>query len=188
MEIKTIAIFASGNGSNAENIINYFSKNESLNFIIFCNNPKALVLERAKRLNIFSILFSKENFEDNSLTNILKKLGIEFIVLSGFLWKIPRNIISCYQNKIINIHPALLPKYGGKGMYGINIHNSVFKNKESETGITIHFINENYDEGEIILQKKIDISNVKSPEEIAKKVGELEYKYFPEILEKLFYD
>ena len=187
MKYKNIAIFASGNGTNAENIINFFYKNDNINISsIFCNSKNAFVLERAKKFNIGSVIFNKKEFINGKILEELKKKNIDFIVLAGFLWKIPTDIIDFYSNKIINIHPALLPNYGGKGMYGMNIHNLVFKNKEKKTGITIHFVNENYDEGNIIFQKEVDISNVKSANEIAIKIHQLEQEFFPKILEQEF--
>jgi len=147
-----IAIFASGSGSNAQNITEYFSKNPNISIsLILANKPDAYVLKRADNLNIPSFIFSNKELQNTEIViNKLKEFDIDFIVLAGFLLKIPSSLTTAFPNKIINIHPALLPKYGGKGMYGINVHNAVVENKEKESGITIHFVNENYDEGQII--------------------------------------
>jgi len=184
--MKRIAIFASGYGTNAENIINYFNaKKTAIVTKVFCNNPNATIFERCKRLQIDAVLFSKDDFFNADLVlNQVKKVA-DYIVLAGFLLKIPSNILEHYPNKIINIHPALLPKYGGKGMYGMHVHNAVKENKESETGITIHYVNENYDEGAIIFQAKTQLTPSDSPEDIAAKIHTLEYKHFPEVIESV---
>ncbi len=184
--MKRIAIFASGSGSNAENIINYFTLNKTaIVSKVFCNNPNAKVFERCKRLQIDSVLFSKEDFFSTDVVlNQLKEVA-DYIVLAGFLLKIPTTIIDAYPNKIINIHPALLPKYGGKGMYGMRVHNAVKENKDSETGITIHFVNENYDEGAIIFQATTKLEDSDAAEDIAQKIHTLEYKHFPKVIESV---
>lgn len=182
-----IAIFASGNGSNAENIIKYFKDHDKISVeLVLTNNPNAYVIERAKNNNVKCIIFNKYDlyYSDNVL-NILKENNIDFIVLAGFLWLIPESIIKNYPQKIINIHPALLPKYGGKGMYGMNVHKAVIENKEKESGITIHYVNEKYDEGDIIFQKKVEVSSSDTPETLANKIHELEYQYYPVIIENL---
>lgn len=181
-----IAILASGSGSNAENIAKHFLDHKNIKITYILTNKKgAFVLERAKKLNINSKVFSnKEMKEQNELVELLK-LEADYIVLAGFLLKVPQNIIDAFPNKIINIHPALLPKYGGKGMYGMHVHNAVKENKETETGITIHFVNENYDEGAIIYQAKTAISPNDTPEDIASKVHVLEYEHFPRVIEEV---
>ena len=182
----SILIFASGNGSNAENIITFFQKKSiHINWIIITNNSNAGVIERSVRLNIPFMVFSKDDFYNN---NVLKKINLinpSLIVLAGFLLKIPKKIIENFPNKIINIHPSLLPKYGGKGMYGINVHKKVIENQESESGISIHYVNQNYDEGKVIFQKSITISYPTDASNLSKKIHELEMKYFPEVIEKL---
>lgn len=185
--LKRIAILASGSGTNTENIINYFSNNPAVEISMILSNKKdAYVLHRAERLNVNSIVFSRDEFfKSNKVLSMLYSKKIDLIVLAGFLWLIPNEIISSFRNKIINIHPALLPKYGGKGMYGSFVHESVIKNKEKESGITIHYVNEFYDEGQIIFQKKVIISENDTPESLAKKIHTLEYKYFPEIIEQI---
>lgn len=185
--LKRIAILASGSGTNAENIINYFSNNPAVEISMILSNKKdAYVLHRAERLNVNFIVFSRDEFfKSNKVLSMLYSKKIDLIVLAGFLWLIPNEIISSFRNKIINIHPALLPKYGGKGMYGSFVHESVIKNKEKESGITIHYVNEFYDEGQIIFQKKVIVSENDTPESLAKKIHTLEYKYFPEIIEQI---
>jgi phosphoribosylglycinamide formyltransferase-1 len=185
METKKIALFASGSGSNAQNIIEYFSDNEYVEIdSLWSNNKDAYALERAKRFNIEGFVFNREEFRDSSLVvEKLKARGVNLIVLAGFLWLIPTDLINNF--KIINIHPALLPKYGGKGMYGMNVHKAVVDNKETESGISIHFVNENYDEGKLIYQAKCAVVPEDTPEDVANKIHELEYKYFPEIIEKV---
>jgi len=182
-----IAIFASGSGSNAENIANYFSANSNVEIsLILTNNPNAFVLERAKKLNIKSHIFSKSDFsKTDSILHILEKNNINMIVLAGFLLKIPKNLIKEFPNKIVNIHPALLPKYGGKGMYGDKVHQSVVEAKETESGITIHYVNEHYDEGEIIFQAKCTVIESDTYKDVASKIHELEYEHFPKVIEKL---
>jgi phosphoribosylglycinamide formyltransferase-1 len=184
--MKRIVIFASGSGSNAENIIGFFQTKKSISVThVLTNNQRAKVLDRCKRLNINSSVFNKEDFTvTDKVLDFLKKEA-DYIILAGFLWRIPSKIVEAFPDKIINIHPALLPKYGGKGMYGMNVHKAVKDNSEKETGITIHYVNENYDEGAIIFQAKTELTNEDSPEDIAQKVHDLEYKYFPEIIEKV---
>jgi phosphoribosylglycinamide formyltransferase-1 len=184
--MKRIILFASGSGTNAENIINYFDDSENVTIAkVLCNKKNAKVFDRCKNLNIDCIHFTKDNFvTTDNILNLLKKEA-DFIVLAGFLWRIPEKIVQAFPNKIVNIHPALLPKYGGKGMYGMHVHNAVKKNKETETGITIHFVNEHYDEGAIIFQAKTKVEVDDSPEDIAKKVHALEYQHFPSVIEEV---
>ena len=182
----SILIFASGNGSNAENIITFFRKKSiHINWIIITNNSDAGVIERSVRLNIQFMVFSKDDFYNNNVLEKINLINPSLIVLAGFLLKIPEKIIENFPNKIINIHPSLLPKYGGKGMYGINVHKKVIENQESESGISIHYVNQNYDEGKVIFQKSITISYPTDASNLSKKIHELEMKYFPEVIEKL---
>jgi phosphoribosylglycinamide formyltransferase-1 len=184
--MKKIVLFASGNGTNAEEIIRFFTNNSLVNVThVFTNNSNAQVLERAKKLEVKTLLFNKKELNETLVLEKLNDIKPDLIVLAGFLLKFPEHIIEAYPNKVINIHPALLPNYGGKGMYGMNVHNAVFENKESETGITIHFVTPDYDEGAIIFQKKTTIITCKSPEEIAAKVHQLEHKHFPEIISNI---
>ncbi|MFV8324577.1 phosphoribosylglycinamide formyltransferase [Flavobacterium sp. ZS1P14] len=184
--MKKIVVFASGSGTNAENIIKYFAATEIGRVeVVFTNNPNAKVIERARNYGIRTEIFSKEELIESKVLQIINKIQPDLIVLAGFLLKFPENIIAAYPNKIINIHPALLPKYGGKGMYGMHIHRAIVGNKERETGITVHFVNEHYDEGNILFQKNVVLSGNETPEEVAEKIHELEQKYFPEVIEKL---
>jgi len=184
--MKNIIIFASGSGSNAETIINYFKNSHFVRITaVFTNKPNAGVIEKAKNHGISSEIFSKDDFQDKKFLDIISKYKPELIVLAGFLLKVPEYLINTFPNKIINIHPALLPNYGGKGMYGMNVHKAVFENKDKLSGMTIHFVNEHYDEGNIIFQESIDVSDCSSPEEVAQKVLSLEHKNYPAIIEKL---
>ncbi len=184
--MKSIAIFASGNGSNAENIINFFSDNNDINIgLILSNKRNAYVLQRAEKHKIESIVVEAEKFfGKNYVLNILKSRQIDAIVLAGFLLLVPNDLVSAYYGKIINIHPALLPKYGGKGMYGMNVHKAVIANEEKQSGITIHEVNNEYDKGKIIFTASCNISADDNPESLAEKVHALEYKYFPQVIEQ----
>ncbi|WP_293892123.1 phosphoribosylglycinamide formyltransferase [Flavobacterium sp.] len=184
--MKKILLFASGTGSNVENIIKYFKNNPDIIIVgVFTNNPNAKVLVKAEKYNVPTLIFNREQLTEGFVLNKIAELKPDLIVLAGFLWKMPEEIVAAYPNKIINIHPALLPKYGGKGMYGMKIHQTVLDNQEKETGITIHYVNEHYDEGEFIFQQKIAIEDCASADEIAAKIHELEHKHFPEIIEKV---
>lgn len=185
--MKNIAVFASGSGSNAQQLIEHFNKGAKARVVlIVTNNPKAYVIERAKQLNVPCLLVDKIEFEKSTrLLDELKKFEIDFIVLAGFLWLVPDYLLKTYSDKIVNIHPALLPKYGGKGMYGNNVHKAVIANKEKESGITIHFVNGQYDEGKIIFQKKCNVDPVDTAETLAEKIHGLEHKYYPAIVEKI---
>ena len=184
--MKRIIIFASGSGTNAENIIKYFQSTQTAIVTrVLSNNERAKIFDRCNRLNVSCLHFSRKAFYDSDEVLSLLKKEADYIVLAGFLWKVPAKIVAAFPNKIINIHPALLPKYGGKGMYGMHVHEAVKENKESETGITIHYVNEKYDEGAVIFQEKTTILNHDTPEMIAEKVHLLEYKYFPKVIEKV---
>lgn len=185
--MKKIIIFASGSGSNAERIATFFKDDKNIQVsLILSNNPKAGVLERAKRLQIPSIVFDRQAFYHSEIVlDIIQSQNPDLIILAGFLWKFPENIIKNFPNKIINIHPSLLPKYGGKGMYGGFVHQSVIENREPESGITIHYVNENYDEGTIIFQTKTEVSANDTPETLAEKIHQLEYEHFPKVIASL---
>ncbi|WP_350289665.1 phosphoribosylglycinamide formyltransferase [uncultured Croceitalea sp.] len=185
--MKRIVILASGSGSNAENIITYFRKRKQIEVsAVLTNKNTAQVLERCKRLKVPALYFNKAAFSDTTtILDFLVSQKPDLVVLAGFLWKIPKNLVAAFPNKIVNIHPALLPKYGGKGMYGSKVHKAVKENGETETGITIHFVNEHYDEGAIIYQAKTSIIAKDTAEQIAEKVHALEYEHFPVVLEKL---
>ena len=186
LHMKKILLFASGTGSNVENIIHHFKNHQDIIVVgVLTNNPNAKVLDKAKNHNIPTLIFGREQLTNGFVLDKIAELKPDLIVLAGFLWKMPEAIVNAYPNKIINIHPALLPKYGGKGMYGIKVHQTVLENKEKETGITIHYVNEHYDEGEFIFQQKVTIEDCKTPEEVADKIHELEHKYFPIIIEKI---
>ena len=182
--MKYIAIFASGSGSNAENIIRYF-KNHHIVVVdsVWSHKKDALVLERARNMGVESIFFTRSEFlEANKIILELKRRNVELIVLAGFLWLIPPDFVNAFS--IINIHPALLPSYGGKGMYGSFVHEEVLRNKEKESGITIHLVNNEYDEGKHLLQKKCPVLFDDTPDTLAKRIHELEYQYFPGIIEQ----
>jgi phosphoribosylglycinamide formyltransferase 1 len=184
--MKKIVIFASGSGTNAENIIKYFENKAIATVVaIFTNNPNAKVIERANKFQIPIEVFSKEELNKGKILQILLDYAPDLIVLAGFLLKMPESIIESFPDKIINIHPALLPKYGGKGMYGMNVHKAVVENIEKETGITIHYVNENYDEGNIIFQKKVTVLVSDTPEVVAEKIHELEQQFFPAVIDDL---
>lgn len=180
-----IAILASGSGTNAENIINYFKEKKGINVSLVLTNKKgAKVLERAERLGVKYDTFNRSDFYESDAVLELLQENADWIVLAGFLWRVPENLIKAFQNKMVNIHPALLPKYGGKGMYGEHVHNAVVANKESYSGITIHYVNEFYDEGAIIFQDKVALSSKDTAENVAQKIHRLEYKWFPKIIEQ----
>jgi phosphoribosylglycinamide formyltransferase-1 len=185
--MKNIAVFASGSGTNAENIIKYFSNRKSAKVsLILSNKREAYVLKRAEAHGIKSVFFERNDFYDSGkVLKLLLENKTDFIVLAGFLWLVPLNILDYYQGKIINIHPALLPKYGGKGMYGDKVHKAVIQNLESESGITIHYVNSVYDDGDIIFQTRCKVDKTDTPETLASKVHALEYRYFPEIIEEI---
>lgn len=182
--MKKIALFASGSGSNVQNISDFFSKHESIKIdCVLCNNPNAYVLQRAKNIGVESFLFNRDEFfNSEKVLEYMLVREVDFIVLAGFLWLIPSDLVAAFPGKIINIHPALLPKYGGKGMYGMNVHKAVVEAGEKESGITIHYVNEKYDEGNIIFQAKCELSENDRPEDVAEKVHQLEYEYFPKII------
>jgi len=185
--MNNIAIFASGSGTNAQRIIEYFNNNRSISVTrIFCNKKDAYVLTRAEKLGIPTFVFGRNEFyNSNKVLDKLKDDEIDLIVLAGFLWLVPANILSEFSNRIINIHPALLPKYGGKGMYGMRVHETVICSGEKESGISIHYVNEIYDKGEIIVQKKCTVEKDETPESLAAKIHQLEYEHYPKIIEKL---
>ena len=184
--MKKMVLFASGNGSNAENIMAHFEKSGQGTVVgVFTNNSHAKVIERAKKFHVPTYVFNKTELSDNTVLHQLKELQPDLIVLAGFLLKFPIHIINAFTNKVINIHPALLPNYGGKGMYGMHVHQAVLENKEKETGITVHYVNEHFDEGEFIFQTNVNIENCTSAEEIAQKIHELEMAHFPKAIVRL---
>jgi phosphoribosylglycinamide formyltransferase 1 len=181
-----IAIFASGSGTNAQRITEYFRERSAhiIVDLILSNNPDALVLEKARNLGISCIIFSRHEFyESIRIPELLKEHAIEYVILAGFLWMVPDFILKAYPGRILNIHPALLPGYGGKGMYGMKVHEAVISNQDKESGITIHLVNERYDEGQILFQAKCSIEKTDTPGSLAEKIHVLEYRYFPQVIE-----
>ncbi len=184
--MKKIAIFASGSGTNAENIARYFAGHPEIEISMMISDRKnAFVFDRMKTLQIPSFYMNHADFNNGTVLQVLKENKIDFIILAGFLKLLPAGIIHEFPFRIINIHPALLPAYGGKGMYGMHVHYAVVRNGEKKTGITIHYVNENFDEGEIIKQYEIDVLPVDTPESIADRIHTLEMKYFPQVIEKV---
>jgi len=184
---KRIAIFASGSGSNAQKIMEHFKYSSYAEVaIVLSNNPEAYVLQRADNFEIPTHIFDRHEFyHTDSVVELLKRLNIDLVVLAGFLWLVPQNLLTAFPNKIINIHPALLPKFGGKGMYGDHVHKAVMAAGEEEHGITIHFVNENFDEGEIIYQAKFKIEPGDTLEQIKFKGQQLEHQHYPKVIENL---
>ena len=182
-----IAIFASGSGSNAENIIKYFSNRKTAKVtLVLSNRREAFVLKRAAENNVKSVFFDRNEFYNSGIVlDTLISNDIDFIVLAGFLWLVPDDILTHYNGRIINIHPALLPKYGGRGFYGEKVHKAVISNHETESGITIHHVNKFYDEGDIIFQAKCKVEPSDTPESLAARIHRLEYEHFPRIIEKM---
>jgi len=186
LNTKKIIVFASGSGSNFEEICKYFKDRKEISIdLLICNNSKAKALNKAIKHGVKTLLISRNSFyETDAALNAILKISPNLIVLAGFLWKMPTKIIDHFPNKILNIHPALLPDYGGKGMYGMNIHKAVIKNNEKESGITVHYVNKNYDEGKILFQKAIALEEKESSESLSKKVLKLEHSCFSKIIEK----
>ena len=187
MDGHKIAILVSGTGTNAINIIEYFEKNSVADVaLVVSNKTDALAVEKAQNKGVKTIVFNNESFKKNSIVlNYLESESIDFIVLAGFLMKVPNDIIHAYPNKIVNLHPSLLPKYGGKGMYGNHVHRAVIEAQESESGISVHFVNEEYDEGAIIFQAKVSVEKKDSVEVLAQKIRQLEHRFFPKIVEQV---
>jgi phosphoribosylglycinamide formyltransferase-1 len=181
-----IAIFASGSGTNAEEIMKYFQHNSSVKVVLLLsNNPEAYALERARKFNVPSRVFNREQWKSTEcVLEWLEEKKVTHIVLAGFLWLVPTILIKAFPGKIVNIHPALLPKHGGKGMYGMKVHEAVKTSGDTETGISIHVVNEHYDEGELLFQAKCPVVDSDTPATIAQKVHELEYKHFPSVIEQ----
>lgn len=184
--MKNIVVFASGSGTNAERIIKFYNDNSSINVVcILTNNPNAGVIARAESLCVDYKVFNRNDFYNtNNVMDILEEYNPDIIVLAGFLWLVPEKMIDTYEDKIINIHPALLPKYGGKGMYGMRVHEAVINNCEEKSGITIHKVNKQYDDGQIIFQESFDIVAGETPQTLAQKIHHLEYEHFPEVIDK----
>ncbi len=186
MTVKNIVIFASGAGTNAQQIINYFKKDKRTKVVlVVCNNPKAGVLQIAANEQIPVLLIQKEHFKETGYLSEIEKYNPKVIVLAGFLWMIPKMLINHFPDKIINIHPALLPAHGGKGMYGSAVHKAVIESKEEESGITIHYVDDKYDHGTTIFQARCALQDDETPESLAKKIHKLEHTYYPLIIDKI---
>ena len=184
--LKNIVIFASGSGSNAVKIYEYFKNNDQINIAgLYCNNSSAAVVTKFQKFKVNIVLFDKNELENSSVLKLLLKTDLSLIVLAGFLLKMPKKIVDHFENKIINIHPALLPSYGGKGMYGMRIHKKVVENNELYSGLTIHYVNQEYDEGAAIFQKKIKLSKNETPETLSKKILSLEHSIYSRVIEKI---
>ncbi|MEY4962974.1 MAG: hypothetical protein RLZZ323_293 [Bacteroidota bacterium] len=184
--MKKIVVFASGSGTNAENIIRHFKSTGIASVVaVFTNKAEAQVIQRAEKYHVPTQVFSKNDLETGKVLQKINAIQPDLIVLAGFLLKFPESIVIAYPDKIINIHPALLPKYGGKGMYGMHVHQAVVENKEPKTGITIHYVNENYDEGNVIFQKEVAVLVTDTLEVVAAKIHQLEQDHFPAVIEKL---
>ena len=183
--MKRLSIFVSGNGTNLQRIAEYFASNPEVEIAnVVCNNPKAYSIERAKNLGIPLRMITKQDFNSEAFIKELQDLDIDLIVLAGFLWKVPETLIKAFPKRIVNIHPALLPKYGGKGFYGEHVHEAVVAAKEPFSGITVHYVNEIYDSGEIILQARVALEEGETPESLAAKIHKLEQAYFPIAIEQ----
>ncbi len=185
--MKKLSLFASGNGTNVQQISEYFANNSEVKVdCVVVNKQNIFVIQRAKNLGIDCFYFNKEDFyNSNKVLDLMQQRGIDYIILAGFLWLIPDSLLKNYDHKIINIHPALLPNYGGKGMYGHHVHEAVIQAKEQQSGITIHYVNEKYDSGDIIFQAKCKIDAQDTAEDLATKIHLLEKQYYPQIIEKV---
>ena len=184
--MKRLSIFVSGNGTNLQRIAEYFLEDRDIKIEnVVCNNPNAYAIERAKKLDIPVRMITKQDFNSDAFIKELQDLGIDLIVLAGFLWKLPENLVKAFPKKIVNIHPALLPKYGGKGFYGEHVHEAVVAAKEAQSGITVHYVNELYDSGEIILQARVSLDENETPDSLAAKIHQLEQAYFPVAIEQV---
>ncbi len=182
-----LAIFASGSGTNAENIIHFFRPKKNIEVsLVVCNKPGAKVIERSEKLGVETFVFSRDDlYQSDRVIQLLRDQQISHIVLAGFLWLVPGSLVKEYPGAIVNIHPALLPDYGGKGMYGKKVHEAVIANREAESGITIHYVNEKYDDGNIIFQAKCPVDENETPDSLAAKIHQLEYEHFPRVIEEV---
>ena len=184
--MKRLSIFVSGNGTNLQRIAEYFLEDWEVKIVnVVCNNPKAYAIERAKKLHIPVRMITKEDFNSEAFIKELQDLHVDLIVLAGFLWKLPEALVKAFPKRIVNIHPALLPKYGGKGFYGEHVHEAVVAAKEAQSGITVHYVNELYDSGEIILQARVSLDEKETPDSLAAKIHQLEQAYFPVAIEQV---
>jgi phosphoribosylglycinamide formyltransferase-1 len=184
--LKNLVLFASGSGSNAEKIIEHFKGSDQVQIThIYCNNPTAGIIQRAERLGVPCRVFDRESYKNGTVLKEVQSLRTDWIILAGFLWLIPSEFVQAFPKRIVNIHPALLPKFGGKGMYGHFVHEAVVAAGEKESGITIHYVNEHYDEGGVIFQASFPVLPSDTPEDVARKGQILEHKYFPEVIERV---
>ena len=184
--MTNIAVFVSGNGTNLQRIADFFQNDDNVNIVcVVCNNPAAYAVQRAEKMNIPVIMVDKKTLNDESFVKLLQDKGVDFIVLAGFLLLIPASLVKAYPNKIVNIHPALLPKYGGKGFYGEHVHEAVVAVHEPVSGIPIHYVNEKYDSGDIIFQAQVPLADDETPDSLAAKIHQLEYEHFPVIIKSL---
>ena len=184
--MKRLSIFVSGNGTNLQRIAEYFADNKEVKIAnVVCNNPEAYAIERAKKLGIPLRMITREEFKSEAFVKEMQDLRVDLIVLAGFLWKIPEALVKAFPKKMVNIHPALLPKYGGKGFYGEHVHEAVVAAKEAQSGITVHYVNELYDSGEIILQARVSLDENETPDSLAAKIHTLEQAYFPIAIEQV---
>ena len=184
--MTNIAVFVSGNGTNLQRIADFFQNDDNVNIVcVVCNNSAAYAVQRAEKMNIPVIMVDKKTLNDESFVKLLQDKGVDFIVLAGFLLLIPASLVKAYPNKIVNIHPALLPKYGGKGFYGEHVHEAVVAAHEPVSGITIHYVNEKYDSGDIIFQAQVPLADDETPDSLAAKIHQLEYEHFPVIIKSL---
>ena len=186
--MKRLSIFVSGNGTNLQRIAEYFTNNPEVEIAnVVCNNPQAYSIERAKKLGIPLRMITREVFKSEAFVKEMQDLRVDLIVLAGFLWKIPEVLVKAFPKRIVNIHPALLPKYGGKGFYGEHVHEAVVAAKETQSGITVHYVNEIYDSGEIILQARVSLDEKETPDSLAAKIHKLEQAYFPVAIEYVLF-
>lgn len=185
--MKRIAILASGSGTNAENLIRYFRTSKSGKVVlVLSNKPSAGVIGRAQSLGVETRVFNREQFyQSDEIASLLQEKEVDFLVLAGFLWLVPSSLLEAFEGRVVNIHPALLPKYGGKGMYGSHVHNAVIENGESKSGITIHHVNQKYDDGDVIFQASCPVEKDDTPESLASRIHSLEHSHFPVVLEKM---
>ncbi len=184
--MKRLSIFVSGGGTNLQRIAEYFADNKEVEIVnVICNNPNAYAIERAKNLGIPCKIINRAEFKSEDFTKELLEQNIDLVVLAGFLWLLPKHLIDAFPNKIVNIHPALLPKYGGKGFYGEHVHEAVVAAKEEVSGITIHYVNECYDSGAIIFQAQVALEEGETADSLAAKIHKLEYQHYPVVIENL---
>lgn len=185
--MKRLAIFVSGSGTNMERIGQHFSQHPKIQAsLVVCSDPRAAAISRAEKLGIETVVIDKNDFrQGDKLLKLLQEKQIDWLILAGFLWLIPAELVAAFPNRIVNIHPALLPAYGGKGMYGERVHQAVIQNQEKQSGITIHYVNNNYDEGNIVFQQSLTIATNETPESLAQRIHQLEHAFYPEVIEKL---